>query len=238
MISPSGQRSLIGRGRRRIVARKGIQEQQEGPLSARPSEWRTRCGGCGTRTSGASAALILARLGRTVAVVLLLVGSAASGAARAAAPDPSPQPPTASTAAGPTPDPAPQAQPSTQSPATPRPTESGVALGTTPSEPSTVTRGRVTEVPIAPVPVAPRSRPVSHRAHRRSARAAGRSATTQLHRRGRGLVDAIAGVAARPPTPHRNGVLLLLSALALLTVVIASSSLLRLVGRVRDGLWE
>jgi hypothetical protein len=33
-------------------------------------------------------------------------------------------------------------------------------------------------------------------------------------------------------------VLLLLSALALSTVVIASASLLRLVGRIRDGFWE
>lgn len=220
------------------MAAQGIQERQEGPLSARLSEWRTRCGGCGTRTSGASAALILARLGRTMAVALLLVGSAASGPARAAAPDPSPQPPAASSAAGPTPDPAPQSQATVQSQATPRPTESGVALGTPSSVPSTVTTGRVTEVPIAPVSVAPRSRPVSHRAHGRSARAAGRSASSQLQGRSRGLFDAIAGVAARPPTPHRNGVLLLLSALALSTVVIASSSLLRLIGRIRDGMWE
>jgi hypothetical protein len=220
------------------VGAQGSQEQREGPLSARPSECRTRCGGCGTRTSGASAALILARSGRTVAVVLLLIGSAASGAARAAAPDPSPQPAAASSAAGPTPDPAPQAQPSVQSQATPRPTESGVALGATAGKPSTVTRGRVTEVPITPVSIAPRSRPVSHRAHGRGARAAGRSASSQLQRRNRGLFGAMAGAAARPPTPQRNGVLLLLAASAVWALVIASASLLRLVGRIRDGLWE
>jgi hypothetical protein len=219
----------------------GSQEQQEGPLSARPSEWRTRYGGCGTRKSGASAALILARLGRTVVVGLMLTGSVAPALAHAAAADPSPPLPAAAGTAAPSPDPPPQAQAQGQSqapPATPRPTESGVALGSPASEPSTVALGRVTGVPLAPVSVAPRSRPVSNRAHGRASRTAGRSAGPHLQEHSRGVFDAIAGVAARPPTPHRNGVLLLLSALALWTVVIASSSLLRLVGRIRDGSLE
>ena len=209
-------------------------------MSTRPSEWRTRYESCGGRTTRASAAHIIARSGRTMTVALLLIGSAAPVAARAAAPDPSPQPRAAASAAAPSPDPAPQAQTGAQSqaaPATPRPTESGVALGTPTREPSTVAPRRVTQVPLAPVSVA-RSRPVSNRAHGRTARKAGRSASSQPQRHGRGLFGAITAIGVPPPKPHRSGVLLLLSALALWTVVIASSSLLRLIGRIREGFWE
>jgi hypothetical protein len=169
----------------------------------------------------------------------LLIASATPCTARAAAPDPSPQPPAATSAPAPSPDPAPQAQTGEQSqaaPATPRPTESGVALGTSASEPPTSTTGRVTVVPIPPLSVVPRSRPVSSHAHGRAARTTGRSTSSQLLRRSRGLFDAIAGVAAPLPTPHRSGVLLLLAALALGTLVVASSSLLRLLGRMSEEL--
>jgi hypothetical protein len=50
------------------------------------------------------------------------------------------------------------------------------------------------------------------------------------------MFSAVTDAVATPLTPHRDGMLLLLSALALGTVAVASSSLLRLLRRMSNGL--
>lgn len=204
-------------------------------MRARPSEWRY--GGCGARMTRASAALILAQAGRIVMLVLFVllpIGLAAPLPARAVSPDPSSQTPAASSAASPTPDPAPLVgtQSSSES------SSGSASRRAQTSQPPTITPRLLTAVPVIPVPSTRRSHPLSSRAQRRPARTAVRSAAAQVPSRNRDLLGAQPGVAGRPPAPHRSGVLLLLAALALSTVVVASSSLLRLLGRMREELWE
>jgi hypothetical protein len=81
-------------------------------VPGRPLVCRTRYGGSGTRTAGASAALSTGRLGRVTAVGLTLLftwAGVAQAGTNGVKPDPAPAPSGASS--GPAPDPAPQAEP-------------------------------------------------------------------------------------------------------------------------------
>jgi hypothetical protein len=229
-------------------------------FAARPFEWRLRCRRSRIRDVELSVACVLARLGETVLVALLLVllVSAPAGAAQGGvAPDPAPQ--ASSPASGgisPAADPAPQA-------ATPVPSGGG-SLAIAPSRlagPSPLGTGAHSGRRISPIrlpaslvrgsaraswssttrpPGSDRhSAPVHQRTAPRHAAlslavASGSALALVAARRSELLPTPITATVRLPPA-RGDGVLLLLSALALAVLVVASGAMLRLLRRLGDA---
>jgi hypothetical protein len=225
--------------------------------------WR-RPGGFWSRRTEPPTASILARIGETV-VVGLIVSLLVPALAGAATPDRAPQP-TNAAAGGSAPQPQPQAQSAPSSAASsPGPTASQPPVGA--SSPTLVTPvqsggsvGVVLARRVTGTSAATRRRAVhAPRSSRPSASAPSQSAiakarvesaaatasvgaavaTTALTLAGvRDLVRFPNSAALIPAASRHSGVLLLLGSLALAALVVASLALLRRVARLRAGMWE
>jgi hypothetical protein len=202
------------------------------------------------RCASAPSSLPRIRAKRTVWLTLaatLLVAASAAASGTAPAPQPAP---TSASGSSPTPDPTPQAtasqsQQPASSPAQPTllpsapsavPAPSGGALVHIPSQsatpPPAAVRSTVIPSPRPLRPTATHSRRVSRSGGGSVSEAPLRTLRAWM----RGQFDPISGVLG-PATVRRSGALLLLSALALLTLVCASSMLVRLLARL-DGHWR
>jgi hypothetical protein len=213
----------------------------------------------------ASAASTVARRGGRVLLGIVLVVLATSGVAHAGAtPDPAPQSGAGPSTGGPAPDPTPQAasQPQTQSSPAPRTDNPAAPQVTTTSSPVRssdagqaaaragvlgVTVVRSTEATTAPAAgsqtqhkslQSKRLALPSRRATRRSQAwltAIAERAAAPWGRRN--PIDALIGVGSPSASTPRDGLLLLLAAVALLIIMLASGSLLRLLTRMNTGSW-
>jgi hypothetical protein len=186
-----------------------------------------------------------------VVLALLVLAATALGAA-GAAPDPAPQSASAGAGtAGPAPDPTPQsaASSSVHSPAVPttRQTEAPVSAAVSGAGPpvaepnaAAVTRPTFTRTP------QPSTRAAASAKHARSRKLAPRrrspTAQARLHRvaptRTHDLLDLPAVAISSPMTSHPSGALLLIGALALAVLALASSSLLRRLMRMNAELTD
>lgn len=190
-----------------------------------------------------------------VALALLMPGAAA---AAGPAPDPAPQPASTADTNSPSPDPAPQAAawpqaptpPSQSSVGSPAPSvtvqPSGGSLAVTPTQPAAQTPARgeasVTRSPSLSPPRAahapsPRRPAHAHRSHASADAAVSQEPLRLLVARMRSWLRLPSGGVIEPTTSRRSGLLLLLSALALATLCLASSALVRLLARLGDHWW-
>jgi hypothetical protein len=197
----------------------------------------------------ASAASTVARPGGTlilgVLLLVLLGPAAARGASNGVTPDPAPQSGHGASTGSPSPDQAPQAAsqppqvsssaaaPPQAAPVIPRPTTSGLALApTTAGSQSTPTTTGTVAIRVSPVKRRAHTR-TNLKHHTATSVTAGLSLAA-VPWRGRNPLDVGNVVSSQPTSSSRNGFLLLLGALALSVLAIASASLLRLLVRM-DG---
>lgn len=232
-------------------------QTKEVPLRAWPL--RLRYGGFGRRGADPSAVSSRARIGGTTILgLLLVVGSmpTATAAAGASAPDPAPQTaPAGVTSSSPTPDPAPRTgsvrlpagrfSPAfssghsvTPASSTVRAPSSGPSAATVQSSSHTSSGTRTTSVH-APMPLPRRATASGRRPPARVTTASERThpPTDLMLARARDLLGLSTPSVNAPGAVHRDGVLLLLCALALAMLVVASLALLRLV-RLNAQWWE
>jgi hypothetical protein len=202
------------------------------------------------RETDPSDASILARIGETATVGLILSSLAACSSALAAAPSPTPDPAPQAVPLGhthqPTSQPAPTkpqpASPSTSAPSKSRspapgssavtPAPSGASVGAAPSHvvPGVHPGGGATAIR-APASSSPRLIHTARTRHPARTRTSPAAPRTLLAPR-RDPLRAVPPVAIRPAPSRHDGVLLLLGALALAALVGASGMLLRLLARL------
>jgi len=198
----------------------------------------------GQKDAGSSTALRLTELGETLVLALLalicLAFWAAPTSAKTHAADPSPQQaPAAQSPGSPSPDPAPQADARTTPSHTSAPTRPSIHITTsTPSSRSTSSQPLSSSVVHTPTVSAPPARrtssPVRAQIHhvratrKPSSRVTGLSFPLALPR------DLLPSLRADVPV-HRNGVLLLLSSVAMAVVAVASFTLLRRLRRLESA---
>lgn len=221
----------------------GYEQPIEGLLRARLLDRRTRRTGSREPTTRVSSAFVIARSGGVAMLAILLILSMGSAVATAAggapSPDPAPQAASSSKAGSPTPDRAPQAAPehpavsqsSTGSiaPVTPSPTSSGVAV-VSPSSAGSQTATPTIAAPAIRAPLSAR-RPARRSVHRHPGWIALTVPRVTISSSGSPLGIA-AAVSSRPAVSPHSGMLLLLGAVALTVLALASGSLLRLLGRM------
>lgn len=200
----------------------------------------------GQTDAGSWTARTLARIGGAAVVAVLALNclglpAAQAGAVRGHAGDPSPQAAPGSSASTPAPDPAPQAAPRSTPARTSTPTTRQTTPPVSTEHPTTVTSSPVVPARTSSVTPAPSSVPsrgtsspahsVSHHAVRHVPPA--RTTSTRVGPLSFPLalprdLLLLPGAALRDGVPgHRDGVLLLLSAVAMAVVAVASFTLLR-----------